>query len=69
VVAAAHAEDSLGTGEPWRVDVPGGTCVVSWDAEGMVSLTGPAVLVAEIEVADDWLASSAAVVPLAEAAG
>ncbi len=47
VVATAGRPD----GEPWRVDVPGGTCRVSWQPDGAVLLTGPAVLVAEIE----WL--------------
>jgi diaminopimelate epimerase len=37
------------------VDVPGGTCEVVWLPDGEVELTGPAVLVAEIEVDDGWL--------------
>lgn len=45
---------------PWTVDVPGGSCEVSCDAEGMAELTGPAVLVGEIEVDDGWLQSAAA---------
>jgi diaminopimelate epimerase len=45
---------------PWTVDVPGGTCAVSRGADGMVELTGPAVLVGEIEVDDDWLAQAEA---------
>jgi diaminopimelate epimerase len=40
---------------PWRVDVPGGTCEVVWPADGEVELTGPAVLVAEIDVDEEWL--------------
>jgi diaminopimelate epimerase len=40
---------------PWTVDVPGGTCEVSRGADGMVELTGPAVLVGEIEIDDGWL--------------
>ena len=45
---------------PWTVDVPGGTCTVSRDADGMVELTGPAVLVGEIEVDDPWLVQAEA---------
>jgi diaminopimelate epimerase len=41
VVGAAG--DALGS---WRVDVPGGTLTVSREADGQVSLTGPAVIVA-----------------------
>jgi diaminopimelate epimerase len=51
----AVAGDTAGEGE-WLVDIPGGTCRVGWTATGAVVLTGSAVLVAEIAVADDWLA-------------
>jgi diaminopimelate epimerase len=44
-------------GVPWRVDVPGGSCEVVWQPDGEVELTGPAVLLAEIEVDDAWLAN------------
>lgn len=54
VVAAAGLE--AGAGE-WLVDVPGGRCEVSWTASGSVVLSGPAVLVADIEIADAWLVS------------
>jgi diaminopimelate epimerase len=47
-----------GDGTPWRVDVPGGTCEVIWRGDGEVLLTGPAVLVAEIELDDEWLAAA-----------
>jgi diaminopimelate epimerase len=58
VAVAAAREDGVGAdGRPWRVDVPGGTCQVVWRLDGEVELTGPAVLVAEIEVDDGWLAS------------
>ena len=53
-VAAAQADGAGADGRPWRVDVPGGTCTVVWGPED-VELTGPAVLVAEIDVDDDWL--------------
>ncbi len=61
ICAAAVAEaesDNVGAdGTPWRVDVPGGSCEVVWHPDGEVELTGPAVLVAELEVDGDWLAS------------
>jgi diaminopimelate epimerase len=56
-VAAALADGVGADGSTWRVDVPGGTCEVVWPADGDVELTGPAVLVAEIDVDDAWLAS------------
>jgi diaminopimelate epimerase len=56
-VAAASADGSAADGEPWRVDVPGGTCTVTWRADGEVVLTGPAVILAEIELSDSWLDS------------
>jgi diaminopimelate epimerase len=43
-VVAALATDRA----PWRVDVPGGTCTVSWAEAGTLLLTGPAVLTAEL---------------------
>ncbi|APX34456.1 diaminopimelate epimerase [Brachybacterium sp. P6-10-X1] len=45
-VAAAHRAGDE-TGEPWTVDVPGGRLQVGWSAAGDVTLTGPAVLVAD----------------------
>lgn len=56
-VAAASADGSEADGIAWRVDVPGGSCSVVWQADGEVELTGPAVLVAEIEVDATWLAN------------
>lgn len=53
-VATALADGVGADGVPWRVDVPGGSCEVRW-GEDDVELTGPAVLVAEIDVDDDWL--------------
>jgi diaminopimelate epimerase len=55
-VAAAHADGVDADGEPWRVDTPGGTCQVVWRPDGEVELTGPAVLVATIDVDPGWLA-------------
>ena len=56
VVATATADGIGADGTPWRVDVPGGTCEVVWGTDGEVELTGPAVLVAELDVDEDWLA-------------
>jgi len=58
--AALATADEQDSGRPWRVDVPGGTCFVSWEADGTTELTGPAVLVGEIDVDDAWLAEAAA---------
>jgi diaminopimelate epimerase len=56
VVAAATADGCPADGVPWRVDVPGGTCTVTWAADGVV-LSGPAVIVAELDIDDAWLAA------------
>jgi diaminopimelate epimerase len=58
-VAVAAAIDSgvENDGVPWRVDVPGGTCTVVWRPDGEILMTGPAVLVAEIELDEAWLAA------------
>ena len=45
-VAAAHRAGDT-SGQPWRVDVPGGTLQVGWTATGEVTLSGPAELVAD----------------------
>jgi diaminopimelate epimerase len=54
-VAVAQADGAGPDGLGWQVDVPGGTCEVVWRRDGEVELTGPAVLVAAIEVDDEWL--------------
>jgi diaminopimelate epimerase len=56
-VAAAEADGVGADGFSWRVDIPGGTCEVVWRPDGDVELTGPAVLVGEVDVDDAWLAS------------
>jgi diaminopimelate epimerase len=56
-VAAARQDGTEADGVPWRVDAPGGSCEVTWLSDGDVELTGPAVLVAEIDVDDAWLAA------------
>jgi diaminopimelate epimerase len=56
ICAAVVAQpDAAADGSTWRVDVPGGTCQVTWQTSGEVHLRGPAVLVAEIELNSDWL--------------
>lgn len=57
VAAVASAEASAADGSPWRVDVPGGTCGVTWHTDGEMELRGPAVIVAEFELDEGWLAS------------
>jgi diaminopimelate epimerase len=52
VVAAA---DGAPDGTTWTVDVPGGSCHVTWQPDGAMHLRGPAVLVAEVELSADWL--------------
>jgi diaminopimelate epimerase len=54
-VAVAQADGIGPDGQPWRVDVPGGSCEVVWHPDGEVELIGPAVLVADIDVDDEWL--------------
>jgi diaminopimelate epimerase len=39
------------------VEVPGGECRVWWNAEGNLMLSGPAVLVATVELAPEWLSA------------
>jgi diaminopimelate epimerase len=56
VVAAATDDGSGPDGSTWRVDVPGGTCRVIWQVDGTIELIGPAVILAEIEVDEHWLA-------------
>ena len=47
VAVARAVADEAPRGTPYRVDVPGGTLTITWDADGEVRMTGPAVLVAE----------------------
>ena len=42
---------------PYLVDVPGGRLTVTWREDDTVLLSGPAVLVADGELSDDWLES------------
>ena len=59
VAALAPADGSGADDAVWRVDVPGGSCQVSWRSDGDMVLAGPAVIVAEIELDDAWLAATA----------
>ncbi|MGN6605750.1 MAG: diaminopimelate epimerase [Jatrophihabitans sp.] len=58
-VAVAHTDGVGADGSTWTVDVPGGRCQVVWRPDGAVELTGPAVLLADIEVDDAWLRQAA----------
>jgi diaminopimelate epimerase len=58
VVAAATAAGSAADGGTWRVDVPGGTCRVTWHQDGSVELVGPAVIVAELDLDAEWLGAA-----------
>ena len=55
-VVVVAAGEQAGQGE-WTVEVPGGECRVWWNAEGNLMLSGPAVLVASVELSPEWLAS------------
>jgi diaminopimelate epimerase len=59
VVAVATADGVATDGGQWQVDVPGGTCIVTWRTDGTIVLSGPAVLVAGIELDEAWLAAAA----------
>ncbi|PZS25268.1 MAG: diaminopimelate epimerase [Pseudonocardiales bacterium] len=59
VAAVATAAGSAADGGVWQVEVPGGRCEVTWDLDGKMVLAGPAVIVAEIELDDAWLAATA----------
>jgi diaminopimelate epimerase len=55
-VVAAHG--ALADGSVWTVEVPGGRCQVRWRADGELLLTGPAVLVASVDLDAEWLAAA-----------
>jgi len=54
-VVAEVLRTGAGRGQAHRVDVPGGRLVVTWREDGHVLLEGPAVLVAEGELREEWL--------------
>jgi diaminopimelate epimerase len=55
--AVVAVSGDAATEASWLVDVPGGQCEVSWTDDGAVVLTGPAVLLAEINLSEWWVAS------------
>ncbi len=54
-VVATSLRTGLPRGTAVTVTVPGGDLTVTWRADGHVVLAGPAVLLAEGSVDDDWL--------------
>lgn len=58
VVATATSDGTECDGTSWQVDVPGGSCTVTWRPDGAVLLSGPAVIVAELDLDDSWLAAA-----------
>jgi diaminopimelate epimerase len=58
VVATRLARAPVDDASPWRVDVPGGTCTVRRTEDGHLWLTGPAVIVARIDLDPRWLAAN-----------
>jgi diaminopimelate epimerase len=58
VAAVAGPWTGRGTGSgEWVVEVPGGECRVWWNGAGSLMLSGPAVLVARLELSSEWLAA------------
>ncbi|MGI8667619.1 MAG: diaminopimelate epimerase [Jatrophihabitans sp.] len=55
VVAAAGPATADQT--RWQVDTPGGRCEVWWSQAGTLVLSGPAVLVAGLELTEQWLSA------------
>jgi len=56
ICAVVAAADGAGPdGSTRTVDVPGGSCEVTWQPDGVMHLRGPAVLVADVELSADWL--------------
>lgn len=56
VARDAAGETAAGT---WQVDVEGGTVTVDIDQSGNTVLTGPAVIVGEIDIDEQWLKANA----------
>jgi diaminopimelate epimerase len=54
-VMVAAAGPSPAPEARWQVTVPGGSCTLWWGSDGGVVMSGPAVLVAVVDVAEDWL--------------
>ena len=67
-VAAAVAAAMPDRAGPWTVQVPGGRLTVTL-GEATSLLTGPAVIVAEGEIDESWLAGQAAAAPVGRPGG
>ncbi len=59
--AVTVARDAAGESAAgrWRVDIEGGTVTVDLDEAGQAVLTGPAAIVAELQIDETWLGSNA----------
>jgi diaminopimelate epimerase len=55
-IVAARRREGEDSPRTWQLDVRGGSLVVTERGDGAVELRGPAVLVAEGELSDSWLA-------------
>jgi len=55
-VAAIAGPSAPADQQRWLVEVPGGQCSVWWNEAGSMMLSGPAVLVASLELSPQWLA-------------
>jgi diaminopimelate epimerase len=58
VMAATARRDGGTVGEPYVVDVPGGSLVILDRGDGHLEMTGPAVLVASGTIDEAWLAAA-----------
>jgi diaminopimelate epimerase len=56
-IVAARRRHGPSTPATWQLDVRGGTLLVTERSDHAVELTGPAVLVAEGELSESWLAA------------
>lgn len=54
VTVARDAEGET-TAATWQVEIPGGTVFVDVDEDGETTLRGPAQIVAEMEIDEEWL--------------
>jgi diaminopimelate epimerase len=57
VMVAAARRDGEAAPTTYLVDVPGGRLLVAERADGHVEMTGPAVLVAEVDLREQWVAA------------
>jgi diaminopimelate epimerase len=63
-VAAARRDgadpETTGEASTYTVDVPGGRLVITESPGGEIEMTGPAVIVAEGEIDEEWLRAAGA---------